>query len=480
MWTGAIILSLVAAVSSAGAQPPVADCATWQACRDAVEAAITDEAFERALDLAWRAVQKGPKDDPALMFLLARAEARAGRPQDALVMVRRLAERGVRTEALAHPDLERVRNLDAWAEVEPLVARANEGAPAPNPAPARNAKTASPPASPPAPSAAPTPPASSATTSHEAAPTASRRTSRGSIPIDSAGLSEDVLRFSTDRFTPSGLAYDAVSRRFVVGDQRGRKLRVVGEGQDHAVDLVRSESAGFYDIRALGIDTRRGDLWVVTSDAAETEGTVHRLQLVSGRPLQSLPLAGETGRSIHPVDLAIAESGAVFLLHRDGRIQRVRPGSPTIDTVAALKGIEEASTLALASNDTIAYVADAKGLHRVDLGNGSAAAVTTAAELPLTGLERLRAHRGGFVALQRSPDGERRLLRLELNRTGRAVRAATTYDVRVEVGSPTAFAVSGDEVSIVSGAPATAADVDTSPAVGPPAELAVRRFRLRE
>ena len=270
-----------------------------------------------------------------------------------------------------------------------------------------------------------------------------------------------------------------MSRRFVVGDQLGRKLRVVGEGQDHAVDLVRSESAGFFDIRALGIDSRRGDLWVVTSDDAGTDGTVHRIQLVSGRPLQSLPLASEAGHSIHPVDLAIADSGAVFLLHRDGRIQRVRPGNPTIDTVVSPKGIEVASSLALASNDKVAFVADAKGLHRVDLGNGSAAAVTTAAELPLTGLERLRAHRGGFVALQRSPDGERRLLRLELNRTGRAVRAATTYDVRVEVGSPTAFAVSGDEVSIVSGAPASAADVDASPAVGPPAELAVRRFRLR-
>ena len=469
MWTGAFLLSLVAAVSSAGSQPQSADCATWQACRDAVEAAISAETFDRALDLAWRAVQKGPKDDPALMFLLARAEARSGRPQDALVMVRRLAERGVRTEALEHPDLERVLNLEAWAEVETLVARANEGAPVPNPPAGRAPKTASPPA--PA-----TPPATSKT---ETASPTSRRSSRGGIPIDSTGLSEDVLRFRTDRFTPSGLAYDAVSRRFVVGDQLGRKLRVVGEGQDHAVDLVRSESAGFFDIRALGIDSRRGDLWVVTSDDAGTDGTVHRIQLVSGRPLQSLPLASEAGHSIHPVDLAIADSGAVFLLHRDGRIQRVRPGNPTIDTVVSPKGIEVASSLALASNDKVAFVADAKGLHRVDLGNGSAAAVTTAAELPLTGLERLRAHRGGFVAMQRSPDGERRLLRLELNRTGRAVRAATTYDVRVEVGSPTAFAVSGDEVSIVSGAPASAADVDASPAVGPPAELAVRRFRLR-
>ena len=72
------------------------------------------------------------------------------------------------------------------------------------------------------------------------------------------------------------------------------------------------------------------------------------------------------------------------------------------------------------------------------------------------------------------------MLRLELTRNGRAVRAATTYEMRVEVGSPTAFAVSGDEVAIVSGESAAAAEAQASPpAVGSPTELAVRRFRLR-
>ncbi|MEZ5288579.1 MAG: hypothetical protein R2712_27985 [Vicinamibacterales bacterium] len=41
-----------------------------------------DGAFERAHDRAWRAVQQGPKDDPALLFLLARAQALSGRPED--------------------------------------------------------------------------------------------------------------------------------------------------------------------------------------------------------------------------------------------------------------------------------------------------------------------------------------------------------------------------------------------------------------
>ena len=101
MWTGVLLLSLVAAAPYAGQPAPTAaaDCTRWQDCRDRVEAALAAESFDTALDLAWRAVQRGPKDDPALMFLLARAQARAGRPQDALVMIRRIAERGGATDA---------------------------------------------------------------------------------------------------------------------------------------------------------------------------------------------------------------------------------------------------------------------------------------------------------------------------------------------------------------------------------------------
>ena len=107
--------------------------------------------------------------------------------------------------------------------------------------------------------------------------------------------------------------------------------------------------------------------------------------------------------------------------------------------------------------------------------------MSSAAELPLTSVERLRAHRDGFVALQRLPGGGRRLLRIELTRNGRAVRAATVFDVRVEPDpGPPAFAVSGDELALVAGGLDTTGGPNASPSgIGPPAELVVRRFRLR-
>ena len=100
-------------------QSPLSECATWQECRQLAEQAADARDYERFHDLAWRAVQKGPKNDPELMTLLARAQSLSGRPGDALVMLQRLAAMGTVTDAATSDDFRRVRALPAWAEAEP-------------------------------------------------------------------------------------------------------------------------------------------------------------------------------------------------------------------------------------------------------------------------------------------------------------------------------------------------------------------------
>ena len=64
------------------------------------------------------------------MYLLARAQSLSGRPGDALVMLRRLAQLGVPTDAAENDDFRRVRALAGWAEVEALIASARDKRPA--------------------------------------------------------------------------------------------------------------------------------------------------------------------------------------------------------------------------------------------------------------------------------------------------------------------------------------------------------------
>ena len=94
------------------------DCREWQECRQLALDAAARQDFNAFHDLAWRTLQAGPKNDPALMTMLARAQSLSGRPHDALVMLQRLAAMGVVTNAATNDDFSRVRALPAWAEFE--------------------------------------------------------------------------------------------------------------------------------------------------------------------------------------------------------------------------------------------------------------------------------------------------------------------------------------------------------------------------
>src|SRR4051812_10468435 len=102
------------------------DCRSMADCRQLALAAASRQDFEVFHDLAWRAVQLGPKNDPSLMYLLARAQSLSGRPNDAIVMLQRLSAMGVPTDAATNDDFRRVRALPGWA----ALGSANVDAPA--------------------------------------------------------------------------------------------------------------------------------------------------------------------------------------------------------------------------------------------------------------------------------------------------------------------------------------------------------------
>jgi hypothetical protein len=110
-----LVLLVFLAARSAADSPTVLQsprdggCAEWRECRQLALAAADRGEFETFHDLAWRAVQTGPAKDAALMYLLARAQALSGRPHDALVMLRRLAEMGVPSDADTNEDFNRTR-----------------------------------------------------------------------------------------------------------------------------------------------------------------------------------------------------------------------------------------------------------------------------------------------------------------------------------------------------------------------------------
>lgn len=469
-----IALTFVVSIQDAGRRP---DCATWQACRQEGEEAAGRGEFEAFHDLAWRAVQLGPKNDPALMYQLARAMSLSGRPGDAVVILDRLVAMGVPVDVETNDDFRRVRalhgdthlygkSLNPHVEVQNTPGSATGldvvgGAPA-APAPAARITPREPAAA--SPTAGVNPPSAAVDRTVTAAPgrtdpAAAAAPSPSARHLTAAAL--PALRFSTPRFTPAGLAYDAVSRRFVVGDRLGRKLAVVDEFSQHVANLAGARSSGFGDIAAIEIDVRQGDLWVASSEGAGT--SLHKLQLTSGRLLATYPIADRFA-PVSLGDVAVVDGGVVYALDTAGhRLFRLQPRSTDAEPVLTLP--DTAPVSIAPAQPGVLYVATGSGLLRVEPATRTVSTVRVKGEIDLDRLTRIRWHRDVLVAIQKTGNDAYRAVRIALDRQGRTATALDVLDPEISISNPTAATVIGGVLYYL-------ADVGD-------AEMAVRRITLR-
>ena len=272
------------------------------------------------------------------------------------------------------------------------------------------------------------------------------------------GVGEDRLRLTAGALEPVGLAYDSASRRFVVGDGHDNKLIVADEVFNHVNDLIGATSAGFGRLSAVEIDTRRGDLWV-TSSEANGLASIHKLQLVSGRVLARLDMP-ESLKPIAISDFAVLDSGGLLLLDSaGGRLVPVKSVAGPFERAIPLK-VTGAASLATAEGKV--YVAHERGLSVVDLADGRVIEVAVPKGASLGGLRRIRWTRGTLLALQTDGDFTR-MVRIRLSRRGQAATEIEPLD-RGAASAGTALTISRDAAYYV----ATTKD-------GP----AIRRVRLR-
>lgn len=424
----AVVLSLGSVATQA--EPP---CTRLSECRQLALDAYARQDFEAFHSLAWRAIQAGPPNDPDLMFMLARAQALSGRPDDAVVMLRRLVDRGI-----AHPEVEtlddfaRVRNMAGW----PTLLERMHGTPArPDAAAERPAAPAAPAVpSPPSPKVArPEAKAPAAKTPPEPPAPAGSRAPDAATPPPA-----NLLAVPPAISAPASLAYDKVSSRLIIADDSSGTLKVLSELSGNAVDLVSRGWGDGYQTTALLIDSKRGDLWVVgTRTGSGPDSIVHRLQLISGRLLYSVPPPDDSGAtrfaavamSAASVFVLDAEGGRIFELGSGARTMRLRTAVPEHN----LTGLTLAS-------DTVAYVAHSGGIVRIDLAAKQSEKVKSSDGVVLDGIEWIGYFDNSLLAVQRHADGTTAAVRFRLDRRGRTAIAAETLGAAAARGA----AVVGD------------------------------------
>jgi hypothetical protein len=208
--------------------------------------------------------------------------------------------------------------------------------------------------------------------------------------------------------------------------------------------------AGFDDVSAFEIDATEGDLWVVSASSRSRSSTVHKLQLISGRVLASIPLSPDEGPACF-TDVAVTSQSILALDGEGRRVYRVAKKGRTLELVARLAA-PECTSLAPAA-DGVAYAAYDRGVLRVDLTTRAMSVVELASNLTegaLGGLRWIRWYKGSLVAIQGASEGPFRLVRVRLDDLGRRVRSVDVLDADVAVAGPTSATLSGAAVYYLS------------------------------
>lgn len=331
-------------------------CQDLTSCRQQAEAARTAGDFEAFHDLAWAAYGKGRQNDPELMLLVARAQSLSGRPGDALVMLERIAALGAPTDAATSDDFARVRALPRWPEVaSKFTAPAGKGPAPPVKEPEAPAKASTPPEKEPeSPAKKPDVPAKEPKSPAKKLDAPAKKPDVPAEKPDTPGKEPDApgkgseppakevrppakdapLSFSTV-LTPGALAYDAVSKRFVIADRRARRVAIIDEHTGQVSTLV-GEQGGLGEIGGMAIDPQKGDLWLV-STGDDDAPALHRVQLISGRVVSSVPLK----RTADPVALAFVRGAGLVLADARGVVWKV-DGRGSADRLGALEYVPEA------------------------------------------------------------------------------------------------------------------------------------------
>lgn len=240
---------------------------------------------------------------------------------------------------------------------------------------------------------------------------------------------------------PEGHAYDPTRDRFFLSSGRQRKVVAV-DRQGRAADLTRPGQDGLLAVLGMKVDVTRDWIWVASTHAPfmaeaspELKGrsTIHAFDLATGETRAAIPYA-RAPSLLNDLDLAAdgtvyatdSHSGAVIVV-KDGELRDLLPPG----------SYEGPNGLALAPDGTHLYVADFRGLHRVDL----ARAVSTPLRVPagartLGGIDGLYFHAGALIGVQNIL-GRGRVWRLPVAADGSLSAAEILETGRADYQNPT-------------------------------------------
>jgi sugar lactone lactonase YvrE len=238
-------------------------------------------------------------------------------------------------------------------------------------------------------------------------------------------ISHSEIAFALEEadLIPEDIAYDAKTRRFLVGSVRKSKIALM-DGSE----FVKTD----WPVFALRVDADRRILWAATGWIAQCErcdagdkdkSALLAYDLDSGSLKQRIesPVKGLLG------DMTISRAGEVFVAEGfHGAVLRLRPGARELERLDVPGEFASPQTPALSADEKTLYVPDyIRGIAAITLATRVVAWLKPADNIALSGIDGLYVYRDSFIAVQNGTAPER-VMRFSLDLRKQEVLEANT------------------------------------------------------
>jgi hypothetical protein len=264
-----------------------------------------------------------------------------------------------------------------------------------------------------------------------------------SVHRDFPATAQAQLAFVTEEkdLVPEGLAYDAKQNLFYLSSLNRKKIvKVDAEGRTS--DFVPGDRYGLLPVLGIRLDPIDGTVW---ADSFEDAGRTELLHFDAIGKLLGRYASGDSAKHGFN-DLVVRKNGEVITTDSlSNQVFRFDRHSSSFTPVAVYRVLFYPNGIALADDDRSLYVADAVGVVKIDLSDGTSRDVDPGSRTTLAGADGLYWHNGSLIAVQNGI-GSPRIAAFKLSRDGNRVTQTTVLENHTQFTAlPTTGAIRGND-----------------------------------
>ncbi len=226
---------------------------------------------------------------------------------------------------------------------------------------------------------------------------------------------------------PEGITYDPARRRFLIGTVSTRKLLSV----DHRgkVHELASDKDGLWSVLGMAVDQKRDILWAATSAIDEKrKAALVKVDLTRDKVIGKY-LLPEDGREHVLGDVTVSSAGDAYTSDSvTPAIYRLRRGHHKLEVFVGGAPFRSPQGLCMSKDEATLFVADsALGIFAIDLATGKPIRLEVPDSVTVAGIDGLSCYHDSLIATQNGFHPNR-VLRIFVDRACRKIDKAVVLE----------------------------------------------------